>query len=467
MDTVQNKTSESAEKIVIQSKTKLQTNISSKYMYTKFSAVVPSYNENTQFVKIVSELFKIPQLDELIFIDDGSTDQTQETVKQFQSDKRFIYIRLSKNKGKGNALKTGVQKAKNEIVLFLDADLGQITSRKIFKIVEPVLLNEVDMSRGSFNRKRGRVTEFAVKPMMEILFPSLYFNQPISGQICAKKSFLINAEYAERYGVDIGLLFDAIESGQRIIEVHIGNLINRKNSTETVKEMSRQVLETMISRAGLIRHKYKLVLFTLDNTLIDEAATGTLLRELGIEEQVKGNYSLLNEGKITAKEYLEKNAMLYAGKKPSVISKMSANLPIVRYASEVIKALIRRKYRVGIISSNFSPIVQSYATRLGVHFYDCVELEQKNGKYTGIIKKKSINWLSNTFDESFSKSFNKVVKAERINSSKTIMVAGNERCLAVFKPAGLSIAYKAKNKKLKEAADKTIHVLAELLAIIE
>ncbi|PIV71240.1 hypothetical protein COW57_00620, partial [Candidatus Roizmanbacteria bacterium CG17_big_fil_post_rev_8_21_14_2_50_39_7] len=328
MDTVQNKTSESAEKIVIQSKTKLQTNISSKYMYTKFSAVVPSYNENTQFVKIVSELFKIPQLDELIFIDDGSTDQTQETVKQFQSDKRFIYIRLSKNKGKGNALKTGVQKAKNEIVLFLDADLGQITSRKIFKIVEPVLLNEVDMSRGSFNRKRGRVTEFAVKPMMEILFPSLYFNQPISGQICAKKSFLINAEYAERYGVDIGLLFDAIESGQRIIEVHIGNLINRKNSTETVKEMSRQVLETMISRAGLIRHKYKLVLFTLDNTLIDEAATGTLLRELGIEEQVKGNYSLLNEGKITAKEYLEKNAMLYAGKKPSVISKMSANLPI-------------------------------------------------------------------------------------------------------------------------------------------
>jgi len=188
MDTVQNKTSESAEKIVIQSKTKLQTNISSKYMYTKFSAVVPSYNENPQFVKIVSELFKIPQLDELIFIDDGSTDQTQETVKQFQSDKRFIYIRLSKNKGKGNALKTGVQKAKNEIVLFLDADLGQITSRKIFKIVEPVLLNEVDMSRGSFNRKRGRVTEFAVKPMMEILFPSLYFNQPISGQICAKAS---------------------------------------------------------------------------------------------------------------------------------------------------------------------------------------------------------------------------------------------------------------------------------------
>jgi len=467
MGSVPNIKSELTEQIGIQTGITQQTNKNSKYVYTKFSAVVPSYNESPHFVKIVSELLKIPQLDELIFIDDGSTDQTQETVKQFQNDNRFIYLKLPKNKGKGNALKTGVQKVKNEVVLFLDADLGKITRKKIFKVVEPVLLDEVDMSRGSFNRKRGRVTEFAVKPMMEILFPSLYFNQPISGQICAKKSFLMNAEYADRYGVDIGLLFDAIESGQRIVEVHMGRLINRKNATEKVKEMSRQVLETMISRAGLIRHKYKLVLFTLDKTLIDEAATGKLLRELGIEEQVKDNYSLIREGKITAKKYLEKNAMLYAGMKVSDISKMSANLPIVRYAPEVIKALVRRKYRVGIISSNFLPIVQSYANRLEVHFIDCVELEEKNGKYTGRIKKKSANWLSNTFDEAFSKSFNKVVKAEKINASETIMVAGNERCLVVFKSAGLSVAYKAKNKKLKDASDKTIQVLAELLAIIE
>ncbi len=445
----------------------LLTNELDKEVSQKFSAVVPSYNENPRFVKVVLELLKIPQMDELIFIDDGSTDDTEIAVKQFENEERFTYIKLNKNRGKGLALKTGVKKARNEIILFLDADLGNITSQKIFKIVEPVLLDKVDMARGSFTRARGRVTEFAVKPMMEILFPSMYFDQPISGQICAKKSFLINAEFADRYGVDIGLLFDAIESEQRIVEVNIGSLVNRENSAETVKEMSRQVLETMISKAGLIRHNYKLVLFTLDNTLINESALGELYKILGIQEEINKNHDSLEKGKITAREYLAKNAKLFIETKVSTVEEIVSKLPIVRYAQEVIKALIRRKYQVGIISSNFSPIVEVYANRLGIHFWDGICLEKKKGKYTGKIKEESINWMNDTFDEGFSKSFYKAIKSQKVKPSQTIMVAGNDKSLAAFKQAKLSVAYRPKSKELKEAADKTIRVLAELLAIIE
>ncbi len=441
--------------------------INNPIVFDKFSAVVPSYNENPRFVKVVLELLKIPQMDELIFVDDGSEDGTDDAVKQFETDKRFVYVKLNKNRGKGFALKTGVKKAKNEVILFLDADLDNITSQKIFKIVEPVLSDKVDMSRGSFNRARGRVTEFAVKPMMEILFPSIYFDQPISGQICAKKDFLLEADFVDRYGVDIGLLFDAIESGQRIVEVNIGSLTNRKNSAEIVKEMSRQVLETMISKAGLIRHKYKMVLFTLDNTLIHESSFGEMLRQLGIEEKVVENHQLMKDGKITAKEYLERNAKLYTGVKISTLEELGCNLLTVKYAEEVVKALIKRKYQVGIISSNFSPIIESYAKKLGINFWNGVCLEKKNGKYTGNIKKKSSDWMNDTFDESFIKVFHKMIKSQKVKPSETIMVAGNEFCLSTFKLSGLSVAFRPKTKKLKESSDKTIRVLAELLAIIE
>jgi len=436
-------------------------------VYQKFSAVVPSYNENPRFVRVLNELLKTQNLDELIFVDDGSSDGTQETIKQFESDPRFVYVKHEKNKGKGRALKTGVEKAKNEVILFLDADLGNITSQKIYKIAEPVLKDEVDMARGSFSRRRGRVTEFAVKPMMEILFPSLYFDQPISGQICAKKSFLKQAEFTERYGVDIGLLFDAIEDGQRIIEVDIGRLVNRENSAETVKEMSRQVLETMISRAGLIRHKYKLVLFTLDNTLINEKYFSQFLKQLGIEDKIIENHKLMEKGEITAKEYLERNVKLFRGMKISTVEELCDKLPTVKYAKEVVKALTRRKYTVGIISSNFSPVVECYAKKLGVHFWNGVEMEKKNGSYTGKIRKKSNGWLQDDFNQGFSAAFNKAIKTQRVKALETIMVTGNERGMATFKAAGLSVAYKPKIKELRSAADKTIYVLAELLAIIE
>jgi len=185
-----------------------------------------------------------------------------------------------------------------------------------------VLLDKVDMARGSFTMKRGRVTEFAVKPMMEILFPSVYFDQPISGQICAKKSFLMNVDFTDRYGFDIGILFDAIESGQRIIEINIGQLDHKANSAQIKKEMSRQVLETMISKAGLIRHNYKMVLFTLDNTLIQESSFGLMLRQLGIEEKVIENHKLMESEKITAKEYLERIAKLYMNMKVSTVEEL-------------------------------------------------------------------------------------------------------------------------------------------------
>jgi len=400
-------------------------------------------------------------------VDDGSSDETKTILAPFLSDTRFRYVRHQKNKGKGAALQTGVHLAKHEVILFLDADLVNITAAKILKIVTPVMTGEVDMARGSFSMKRGRVTEYAVKPMMEILFPEIHFDQPISGQICAKKSFLINAEYTTRYGVDIGLLFDAINAGQRIVEVDIGKLIHRANTVEVKAEMSRQVLEAMISRAGLIRHKYKLVLFNVDNNIVYAARITRLLTQLGINDQITDNYKRYQLRDITAGEYFIRNAQLFQGIRVDEFKDALDALPTAPYVTEVIKSLQKRHYKVGIISSHFSPLVASFAGRLHTDLWSSLILEEKDGVYTGKISPKSSSWLVDNFERGFKHAYEKILHSQKIKAAEVILVISEEGLVPLLDAVGLGVAYKPRNKELRDAADKTIQVHAELLAIIE
>ncbi len=436
--------------------------------YKEFSAVVPAYNEAKRFPKVVRELLSVAQLKEVILVDDGSVDDTERIAQNFKNEPRFVFLKHRKNKGKGAALQTGISKTKSEVILFLDADLENITAAKVKKIVDPVLRDEVDVARGAFRRRRGRVTEYAVKPMMAILFPGMYFEQPISGQICAKKSFLESVDFESRYGVDIGLLFDAIESGQRIIEVDIGRLIHKANEEDVIGEMSRQVLETMIKKAGLIQHKYRLVIFTLDDTLIAKKTLNSVFKKLGILSDIEKNSDLLSSEKISMSDFLRRNAKLFSAIPLEKISQICFKLALAKYSVEVINALQRRKYQVGIISSNFSPIVYSLAKRLGVANVEAVDLVEKNGVLTGEIAENSIKkWTYKTVEEAYKHAFDRMVKKSGAKSSEVVMVASAERTLPLMMSSGLGIAYKPKSQMLKAVADKTISVHAEILAIIE
>jgi len=439
-----------------------------KLKYPKFTAVVPVYNEASRFPHVVKELLKIKELEGLILVDDGSSDNSPEAASQFKADTRFHFIQHKKNKGKGVALKTGLQKAKSEIILFLDGDLENISYQKIRKIVMPVLQDEVDVSRGAFRRARGRVTEYAVKPMMRILFPEMYFEQPISGQVCAKKEFLGTVDLETNYGVDIGILFDAIQSGQRIKEVDIGWLEHKANTEANITKMSEQVLETMIKKAGLIHHKYNLVIFTLDETLIPSASIQNIFKKLAVDVGIAKNQEMLDKDKIGFDKFLISNARLFSGISSEKIIEVCKDATLAKYAQEVISALKKRKYQVAIISSNYSPIVAPLAKRLGVSIYSSVELIEKNGLLTGDISQHSKDrWMNGDIESGFEKAMASAIRKAGVKASQTIMVANSKRSIPIMKSAGLSIAYRPKSSELKEVADKTISVLAEILAIIE
>lgn len=95
------------------------------------SVIVPCYNEEENVYYFYEELmkneqfFKEKQLDvEIIYIDDGSTDDTVAEVKKLrEKDKRIKMVSFSRNFGKESAIYAGFKKAQGDYVVMMDADL--------------------------------------------------------------------------------------------------------------------------------------------------------------------------------------------------------------------------------------------------------------------------------------------------------------------------------------------------------
>jgi len=93
------------------------------------SVIIPCFNEEVIFERSVKEIKDVMDLTklnyELIFVDDGSSDKTGELIKKVcAEDKRFRYIFHSENKGRGAAVKTGIEAAIADVVGFIDIDLS-------------------------------------------------------------------------------------------------------------------------------------------------------------------------------------------------------------------------------------------------------------------------------------------------------------------------------------------------------
>jgi len=88
----------------------------------RISVIIPSYNRaNTIGRAIQSALSQSYQDFEIIVIDDGSTDHTEEVIRSFQ-DSRIRYIRHNRNRGGSAARNTGIHAARGEYIAFLDSD---------------------------------------------------------------------------------------------------------------------------------------------------------------------------------------------------------------------------------------------------------------------------------------------------------------------------------------------------------
>jgi glycosyltransferase involved in cell wall biosynthesis len=96
---------------------KNHTNEKSEKM--KISVIIPAYNEEQALKPVVDEY--LPDADEIIIVDDGSSDSTYEIAKTLLNEKVQV-LQHEKNQGKVAALRTGVEHATGDIIIFTDAD---------------------------------------------------------------------------------------------------------------------------------------------------------------------------------------------------------------------------------------------------------------------------------------------------------------------------------------------------------
>lgn len=137
------------------------------------SFVIPVYNEEKRLHKTFSALesFVVPEvlkLQEVIFVNDGSTDNTKSDI---QSSKQRIEKKLktkvkivsySKNQGKGYAVKQGMLASNSDYTLFFDADISTPLA-ELNKLV-PFILSDINVIIGT--RKNGESTVLVHQPKL-------------------------------------------------------------------------------------------------------------------------------------------------------------------------------------------------------------------------------------------------------------------------------------------------------------
>lgn len=105
------------------------------------SCVICAYNEADRIGRVLRAVQGHPLIDEIIVINDGSTDQTEARAKAFAG---VTVVSIHPNGGKTQALTCGIAMAKSEYLMLLDADLVGVSAESIERLARPVLDGEAD-----------------------------------------------------------------------------------------------------------------------------------------------------------------------------------------------------------------------------------------------------------------------------------------------------------------------------------
>ena len=120
------------------------------------SVIMPCYNEEHTIRAILDQVRAINLDKEIIVVDDHSLDQTPQILAEIvQCDPRIQVIRQPANRGKGEAIRTGLAAASGEIVIIQDADL-EYDPNDYYELIRPIITGKVNVVFGS--RFLGRHT---------------------------------------------------------------------------------------------------------------------------------------------------------------------------------------------------------------------------------------------------------------------------------------------------------------------
>ncbi|MGI9595393.1 MAG: glucosyl-3-phosphoglycerate synthase [Acidimicrobiales bacterium] len=236
---------------------------------TTITVALPAKDEAATVGPIVAAIRdqlvdRIPLVDELLVMDDLSTDDTASLARDAGATVLSTNAVLPQYGagGKGEALWKSLRASTGDLIVWCDADIRNFDTRFIIGCLGPLLTDDdVGFIKGFYRRPLsedgeggGRVTELVARPLIASLFPELdAMVQPLSGEFGGRRELLEQVPFSRGYAVDLGLLIDLSRrfGSSCIGQVDLGSRVHRNRPLRQLGPQSAAIMAMAVRRSGI------------------------------------------------------------------------------------------------------------------------------------------------------------------------------------------------------------------------
>ena len=225
------------------------------------AVVIPARNESDRIGATVAGATRLPGVDIVVVVDDGSTDGTAAVAERAGA----AVIRHPRNRGKAAAMETGAEavrllengqdRSAPHHLLFLDGDLGE-SAEHAGPLAEPVLAGDADMTIAVFSdrvRQGGHGLVVGLSGAGIERATGFRPAQPLNGQRClTRAAFTAALPLASGWGAETGLTIDLLRAGLRVREVEVP-LAHRATGGDWHSQLHRARQLADVARARAVR----------------------------------------------------------------------------------------------------------------------------------------------------------------------------------------------------------------------
>ena len=193
------------------------------------SVIVPVFNEHATVAAVIDRLLTIdfPADREIIVVNDGSSDGTREVLGRLEGTPRLRIVHAEVNRGKGHAIRLGLDHARGDVIAIQDADL-ELDPAQLGSLVEPLLQGEAEVVYGS--RFLGRrpdapwltlVANRTLTSLTNILYGSSITDMETCYKIMRTTVARGLGLTADRFDIEPEITARLLKAGHRIVELPV------------------------------------------------------------------------------------------------------------------------------------------------------------------------------------------------------------------------------------------------------
>ncbi|MFQ5768887.1 MAG: phosphoserine phosphatase SerB [bacterium] len=204
--------------------------------------------------------------------------------------------------------------------------------------------------------------------------------------------------------------------------------------------------DTIIQPDTPYRQRRRLVVFDMDNTIIEGEIIDELAKIANVGEKVTEITHRAMAGEIEFKQALQERVLLLKGLPLSVLEEVAAGLELTTGTYELISTLKAMGFKVALISGGFTYFANRLKEQLGFDYAYANDLEIKNGALTGKVKGRIIDRKAK------GRIVQELAQKEGLRREEIVAVGDGANDEIMLKNAGFGIAFNA-SELLKKVAD--------------